>query len=152
MHDKTKTFELGGVTYQFRRMTPAVGSYIWQRLMAASYKGLEGREKAIEDAVRQEAERVKAQAEPPKKELPEERLRELCGMTFMFLSFEDLEFIQKNAMRVTSKYEPDEKGRALLPVMSDDGRWTDQALADNPMLVTRLTVEALAYNLASFLA
>jgi hypothetical protein len=145
MHEKAKQFELNGETYQFRRMTPAVGSYIWQRLMAACYKaGAESTQSTTTEPEAPETDKLKPSAE--------ERVRGLCGVAFMFFSFTDLEFVQKSAMKVTSKYEPDEKGRALLPVMSDDGRWTDQALAESPFLVTRLTVEVLCFNLASFLA
>jgi hypothetical protein len=140
MHEATKTVEVDGINYQIRRMTPAVGSYIWQRLMAAVYKAREGR-----------AEQLTAEsiAEPEtKKPSSEDRLRGMCGVTFMFLSFDDFQFVQRNAMRVLSR---EETTAGFLPVQADDGRWAAKELEENPFLVTKLTVEVLVWNLASFL-
>ena len=139
MHDKTKIVLLDEVNYQVRRMTPAVGSHIWQLLMKAVYKAQEGQKEEV------------VSAPPPDAPKPsnEERLRGMCGVAFMFLSFDDFQFIQRNCML---KLSCEEAAVGYLPVMADDGRWAAKDLEDNPFLVTRLTVEVLVFNLSSFLA
>lgn len=139
---KTMNVELAGVSWQIRRMTPAVGSYIWQRLMAAMYKV-----QAAQPAQEQEPK----VEEPAAKTTVEEKLRLLCGISLMQFNFEDLEFTQKAAMRVVNRMEDLPGGATPMPVMTDDGRYIPE-LADDPFMVTRLTVEALVFNLASFLS
>ena len=142
MHDKVKTVEVDGAQYEVRRMTPAVGSYIWQKLMAACYKAGE----SAKDSTQPEEGRVEKLLPTP---TAEERLRALCGVAFMFMDFETFLFVQASAMKVLSRHE----GPAgFIPVMTDDGRWSVNELSDSPMLVTRLAVEALVFNLHSFLA
>jgi len=87
------------------------------------------------------------------KATPEERLRTLCGIAFLQLSREDMGFAQRAAMLVTSHMEtlagqPEQP----MPVMLTDGRWACPLLEEDPMLVTRLTVEALVFSLLPFLA
>jgi hypothetical protein len=141
MHDKTKIVLLDEVNYQVRRMTPAVGSHIWQLLMKAVYKAQEGQK---EEPTAPSVDNAEA-----KKPSNEERLRGMCGVAFMFLSFDDFQFIQRNCMLKLSRSEG---AAGYLPVMADDGRWAASELEESPFLVTRLMVEVLVFNLESFLA
>jgi len=139
MHEDTVIVPVDNVNYQVRRMTPAVGSYIWQRLMAAVYKASEGQKDTV-------AEEPTSDALKPSSA---ERLRAMCGVAFMFLGFDDFEFLQKNCLRVVSREEPT---LGYIPIVSDDGRWAAKDLEKNPFMVTRLMVEVLVVNLADFLA
>jgi hypothetical protein len=138
MHEATIVVPVDGVNYQIRRMTPAVGSYIWQRLMAAVYKASEGSKEEV--------------AEPEDKKAPRpsdaDRLRAMCGVAFMYLGFDDFEFVQKNCMRMLSREEP---SMGYIPVVADSGQWAAKDLEANPFAITRLMVEVLVINLASFL-
>ena len=96
---------------------------------------------------------LKTAEEALAKATPEDRLRTTCGIGFMFLTFEEMEFVQKAALAVTSRLErpagtTDEQP---MPVQMSDGRWAVPELEDDPNLVTQLTTEALVFNLASFL-
>ena len=151
MHEATVVVPVDGVNYQIRRMTPAVGSYIWQRLMAAVYKASEGQkdeapvepaepaEPAVEAPQPSSAERLRASAG---------RLRATCGVAFMYLGFDDFEFVQKNCMRMLSREEPN---MGYIPVVADSGQWAAKDLEANLFIITRLMVEVLVVNLASFL-
>jgi hypothetical protein len=140
MHEATKIVSVDGVNYQLRRMTPLVGGYIWQRLMAALYKAQEGRKQEPEPTV-EDASKPKPSAE--------ERMRAMCGVAFLFLSFEDFQFVQKHCMQVLMREEP---VAGFLPVQMDDGRWASKEVEANPLLVTKLMVEALVFSLHPFLA
>ena len=151
MTDKTKVVEVAGQRWQFRRMTPVQGSYIWQRLMAAMFRSAQSQSAATQ--VEQSAEDKARIEEALAKATPEDRLRTTCGIGFMFLTFEEMEFVQKAALAVTSRLErpagaADEQP---MPVQMSDGRWAVPELEDDPNLVTQLTTEALVFNLASFL-
>lgn len=139
INTRTKDVTIDGTSYEIRRTTPAVGGFIWQQLMRACYK-------SAADAV-QVAHTEPEQPEQPKAP-PEERLRAICGVAFMHLSIDDFTFVQNSCMKLLSRRE----GAALIPVMSSDERWGAPDLAENPFLVTRLTVEVLVHNLQSFLA
>ena len=82
----------------------------------------------------------------------EEKLRGLCGIAFMHLDFKDYEFIQTNSLKVISRMEDAGGISAPIPIMTDSGQWAAPEIADDLMLVTRLMVEALVFNLQSFLA
>jgi hypothetical protein len=140
MHESTKLVTVDGANYQIRRMTPAVGGYIWQRMMAAVYKAQEGRK---------EEPTPEPEVDDKKKPTPEERMRGMCGVTFMFLSFEDFQFVQKHCMQVLTREEP---GAGFLGLQLDDGRWVAKDVENNPLLVTKLMVEVLVFNLTAFLA
>ena len=140
MHDETKSVTIDEANYQLRRMTPAVGSYIWQLLMKAVYKSQEGQKEDVTQP---------APLPDAMKPSNEERLRGMCGVAFMFLGFDDFQFVQRNCMLKLSR---EEATAGYLPVMADDGRWANKELEQNPFLVTRLMVEVLAFNLSSFLA
>ena len=146
MKEKTTEVTVQGQQWLLRRMTPTTGSYIWQRLMAAMFKAqLDLGQQATEAA---EAEEVK-DTEP--KPTPEQRLRGMCGIAFMHLSFTDTEFMQTAAMKTISRVETMAGVTAPMPVMDSDGRYAIEDVASDPFLVTRLTVEALVFSLAPFL-
>ena len=146
MKEKTTEVTVQGQQWLLRRMTPTTGSYIWQRLMAAMFKAqLDLGQQATEAA---EAEEVK-DTEP--KPTPEQRLRGMCGIAFMHLSFTDTEFMQTAAMKTISRVETMAGVTAPMPVMDDSGRYAIEDVASDPFLVTRLTVEALVFSLAPFL-
>ena len=146
MKEKTTEVTVQGQQWLIRRMTPTTGSYIWQRLMAAMFKAqLEA------GAVAEEVPDVKA-AEAAPQATPEQRLRGMCGIAFMHLSFADTEFMQTSAMKVISRIENLAGNDTPMPVMDSDGRYVIEDVASDPFLVTRLTVEALVFSLAPFLA
>lgn len=146
MHHKTRDFPVGTETYQFRKLLPAVGTFIWQRLMAASYKA---------QATFGRGDR--GEVEPPKdapQPTPEDRLRVICGIAFMQLDFKDFEFIQNACMKATTRLVITGTERVPMPVMTDDAKWTaDGAEPEgNPLLLTQLMVECLVHSLLPFLA
>jgi hypothetical protein len=140
MHEATKNTEkIEGYVYQVRRMTPVVGGYIWQRFMHAMWKA------------RQEAkvEETYVEETPEEKKLPlDVRVRGLCGVALMQLSFEDFNFVQREALRMVSRLVDG----LPIPITSDDGRWAFKEVAEEPMTVTKLVMEVLAFNLSGFLA
>ena len=146
MKEKTTEVTVQGQRYQVRRMTPTTGSYIWQRLMASMFKA-----QMEAGAVAEEAPDVKATEAAAEKPTPEQRLRGICGIAFMHLSFADTEFMQTAAMKVISRVENLAGTDTPMPVMDDSGRYSIEDVASDPFLVTRLTVEALVFSLAPFL-
>jgi hypothetical protein len=101
--------------------------------------------------IAESAEDIKA-AEAAPQATPEQRLRGMCGIAFMHLSFADTEFMQTAAMKVISRVEVLAGVATPMPVMDDSGRYAIEDVANDPFLVTRLTVEALVFSLAPFLA
>ena len=146
MKEKTTEVTVNGQRYQVRRMTPTTGSYIWQRLMASMFKA-----QMEAGVVAEETPDVKA-AEAVEKATPEQRLRGMCGIAFMHLSFTDTEFMQTASMKVISRIENLAGNDMPMPIMDDSGRYAIDDVASDPFLVTRLTVEALVFSLAPFLA
>ena len=113
MHAETKIVPIDGVNYQLRRMTPTVGGYLWQRLMAALYKAKESSAPQTEEK----------EDETKPKPSTEERLRGMCGVCFVFMSFDDYEFVQKRCMLMVEREEP---GAGFLAVQLSDGRWVSK--------------------------
>ena len=160
MKEKTTEVTVQGQQWLLRRMTPTTGSYIWQRLMAAMFEAqlkmgqaatdAENAADAAKDPETAKAEKEAAE-EAAKKIPPEQRLRGMCGIAFMHLSFSDTEFMQTAAMKVISRVETLAGVTAPMPVMDDSGRYAIEDVANDPFLVTRLTVEALVFSLAPFL-
>lgn len=139
---RTKIVEVEGVRYVIRRMTPFDGSYIWHRLLHATL--LLGQEQ--EQTVSRVA--VEEPTEEPRLD-PDQRVRALCGMAYMKLTASELREVQEKSMKVLSALN---EAQLPIPVMADSGQWTPGgALEDNAFLVTRLTTEVLAYNLAGFI-
>ena len=91
--------------YQVRRMTAAVGSYIWQLLMAACFKARQ----SMPDDVAEESS-VKTEEEKS----AEEKLRGLCGIAFMHLDFKDY-----NADRQEILIRMKEKGVGAITIGAD---------------------------------
>jgi hypothetical protein len=140
MHEAHKIVPIDGHSYRLGRLTAAVGGYIWQRLLAAIYKARE--------TAKPEQEPTKEDEAKPKPPV-EDRMRTICGMTFMFLSFEDYQFVQRHCMAVVARKEPDPAG--YLDIQLTDGRWAVPEIESNPFLVTKLMTEVLVWNLAPFL-
>ena len=147
MKDKTTEVTVNGQRWLVRRMTPTTGSYIWQRLMASMFKAQMEAGVVAEDAP--DTAKAEEAAEQP---TPEQRLRGMCGIAFMHLSFADTEFMQTAAMKVISRVETLAGVATPMPIMDDSGRYAIEDVASDPFLVTRLTVEALVFSLAPFLA
>jgi DNA replicative helicase MCM subunit Mcm2 (Cdc46/Mcm family) len=144
---KTTIVTVNGQDYQVRKMTPVIGSYIWQLLMAACFKASQ--------AMGTQAEEAAAKApDKPDETTPADKLRGLCGIAFMQLDFDKYEFIQTNCMKVVSHMETLPGGNAPTPMalMTWNGTWAEASVADDLMLVTRLMTEALVFSLSSFLA
>lgn len=136
---RTKQITLGDRTYEVRRFTPAVGSYAWQLLTRSVIN------------MRNEVDDTEApdDAKPQTLE-PEARLRGVCAIAFMSMKFEDFEFLQNHCLKVISVIE----NGLPMPVMTIEGRWdpkAEEAIGGNPSLLTKLMVEVLVFNLASFL-
>ena len=146
MKEKTTEVTVNGQRWLINRMTPTTGSYIWQRLMAAMFKA-----QMEAGVVAEEVPDVKA-VEAAEQVAPEQRLRGMCGIAFMNFSFADTEFTQTAAMKVIRRVENLAGTDTPMPVMDSDGRYTIDDVASDPFLVTRLTVEALVFSLAPFLA
>lgn len=140
---RTTIVELEGQRYQINKMTPKVGSYLWQKFVAAGFKAQQafgGKETPADPN------------DPVTKELsPEEKMRGVCAVSLTQLDFEDYGFVMREAMRVVWRDAATDVPGQFIPVMSDDGRWSFPDMEVNPMLVTRLMTEALVFNLASFL-
>lgn len=143
---RTETRTVLGTDYQFKKMTPLDAGYLWQKLMAASYRA------AQQAAARDEAASTDdiGTAEPP----VEDRLRAICGVAFMNMTYDEYAFVQGRCIRSVSRMEqkPGVDGTVPMPVMADSGLWAIQEVADDPLLVTRLMVEAVVVNCAGFLA
>ena len=144
MKEKTTEVTVNGQRWLIRRMTPTTGSYIWQRLMASMFKA------QMEAGVAEDTVPEPSKPDEPKL-TPEQRLRGMCGIAFMHLSFADTEFMQTAAMKVISRVENLAGMDTPMPVMDSDGRYAIEDVASDPFLVTRLTVEALVFSLAPFL-
>jgi len=150
---KTKEVTAADHRYEIRRMTPVTGGYIWQRLMAACFKA---QQQSAASGVAQAEETEEAKAEAAKVSA-EDKLRSLCGVAFMQLSLEDFSYVQAACMKAISRFETkDGKDGAIaigfIPIMQDNGVWTSPDVADSPFLITKLMVEAVVFNLASFLS
>jgi hypothetical protein len=141
---KTKQVEVGGQRYLLRRMDPTAGSFIFLRMMGALMKAM-------------------AEGQPGQQELPqngqvkeptdEEKTRMLIASSMMRgLSYEDMQFANKHALRVISRIEDTNGTDINVPLMTDDGRWSSTDYADAPGLVHQLAVEALVFNLEPFFA
>jgi hypothetical protein len=145
MKEKTTEVTVQNQRWQIRRMTPTTGSYIWQRLMAAMFKA------QMEAGVTAETSATASVESTEPKPTPEQRLRGMCGIAFMHLSFADTEFMQVASMKVISRIESLAGVDTPMPAMDDAGRYAIDDVASDPFLVTRLTVEALVFSLAPFL-
>lgn len=135
-----------GTDYQFKKMTPLDAGYLWQKLVAASYR-------AAQQAARGEAA-PEEEAQPASEMPAEDRLRAICGVAFMNMTYDEYAFVQGRCIRSVSRMEqkPGVDGAVPMPVMADSGLWAIQEVADDPLLVTRLMVEAVVVNCAGFLA
>lgn len=137
---KTKIVEVRGSNYQLRKMLPDVGSYIYMRMMGAL---LEFKRSGNVEDVKQEPEQAMNE---------EQKARLMCGLAAMKLSFEDTQFIQRQAMLTVSKAVVSNAGESFIPVMQDSGRWVDDELLSNPALVQELVQESLVFSLSGFFA
>ena len=134
---KSTIVEVREVKYQLRKLSADVSSFIYFRMMGALMEF--------------------KQAEPTA-ELPEtqttmsdaQKARLLCGMAVMKLSFEDLQFTNRQALQVVSK-EVSGQDNLFIPIMGDNGRWTDNgATAEDASLVNELVMVSLVFSLAGF--
>ena len=143
---KTKIIEIGGSKYQLRKMTPAAGSFIYFKMIGAVLNQVN--EATVADT-------AKAR-ESSAKMTPEEKARALVVSTFMRgLDYQHVEFAQRHAMMATSRVVDTGGAEAIIPVMTDDGRWVQPGpgepdLQDEPDVVQQITTEALVYSIASF--
>jgi hypothetical protein len=139
--EKLKTVTLDGTEYLVGPLPTDAGSFILMRLMGA---GLSGGSlgKPVEDTP------AEAEAVAP---TGEELVRAVCFAAFMRgLSFDDLKFVQRECMKVTSRWEAPTGQRLPMPVMSSTGQWAIPEVGGDIGLVTRLTMEVLVHNLSDF--
>jgi hypothetical protein len=147
---KTKIVEVGGQKYQVRMLTPAAGSFIYFKMLGCAFENSN-----VGEATAAEAQRAKESAA---KLSAEEKARALVISTFMRgLSYEYIEFAQKQALTVTSRVIETGGAEAIIPIMHDNGRWVPAApgevdLQEDPSAVQQITVEALVLSLACFFA
>lgn len=142
MNDRTKNVPIGASEYQLRRVTPAVGGYLWHRLMWACNKAAQ--------AAHQGGEAAEG-AEQASDLTPEQRLRTICAIGFMQMDLADYEKAQMETLKATSRVDA---GGLPMPLMAGDGRWTPgtEDVQTDPFLVTQIMTESLVFNLAPYLA
>jgi hypothetical protein len=143
---KTTIVEIDGQRYELRKMLAATGGYIWQRIQVACLRAAEERDPNRKVQVETAQELADALNRPP-----EERMRGVCALAYMYLTFADYEFTLTAAMRATSRFN--DAGMPM-PIMAYDGRWAGgtEDLEENPALATRVMTESLAFNLHPYLA
>jgi hypothetical protein len=140
---KTKLIEVNGGSYQLRKMDPGAGSFIYLRMLGAWLAA------AQDQTQRQQYE---ADAEAPKPTDEEKARLLISGSIMRGLSFEDTQFAQKAAWRCVSQRTMIKDQEAYIPIMSDDGRWADQVLAEDAATLHKLAVESLVFSLQPFFA
>jgi hypothetical protein len=143
-NEKQKTVDIDGVKYQLRRMSPVKGSYIWQRIMGGVLKA----QAAIGGSQSPDAEPAESAAEQSP---VEQRLKTTYAFASMHIDFADHEFIQREALTVVARMENLAGVEAPMPVVNGSGTVVIPELADNPMLVSKVVLESLAFNLSCFL-
>lgn len=145
MNTRSKVVELGGARFEVRRLPPEVGSFIFMRMMGASMR----MESPVENGEKQAEDPGK-----PKIEVTGEmRVRALTFAVFSGnISFDDFKFIQDACMRVVSKMEVNAGQEFPMPIMADNGRWTQngQEVYESVGLVTQLTAEVLVFCFSDF--
>jgi hypothetical protein len=141
--EKQKDVPIEGANYRLRRMTAAKGSYIWQRVMGGVLKAQSalGGGSKDDESWEDEAERQPA----------EQRFKTTYAFASMHIDFADHEFIQREALKVVARVEQLAGTEAPMPVVNDAGTIVIPEIADNPMLVSRIVLESLAFNLSCFL-
>lgn len=142
MNDRTKNVTIGAAEYQLRRVTPAVGGYLWHRLMWACNKAAQAARHDGDDST----------DNPMTSASLEQRLRTICAIGFMQMDLADYEKAQAETLKATSRV--DAATGLPMPLMASDGRWaagTDDIQAD-PFVVTQIITESLVFNLAPYLA
>ncbi len=141
-HVPTSDVTIDGVRYQLRKMTPARAGYIWQRVIMAMFKAQDEVGGSASDADLKVVERRS----------PEERVKGMCALAFMYMDLADFEFTQSEAMQAVSRWESiGGEAPVPMPVMKDARQWAIADIAADPQLVTRLTLEVVAFNCAGFL-
>ena len=138
---KTKVLEIDGARYQIGKMGASEGSYIhWRILGALLAQQQDGQREQTEDERRQ-ADAVG----------DEEKAKMLVTLGLMRgLTFEDTQFAQRAALRVVSRLEWAGNAEHPMPIVTADGRFVPAELGEDAALVSLLTVESLAFNLAPF--
>ena len=116
--ETTKIVEVAGQRWQLRRMSPVDGSYCWQRLMAAMFRSASAQPQMVVPADEAEELRMKEAIE---KATPEDRLRTTCGVGFMHLTYDELKFMQRVALAVTSRMEDLAGADTPMPVVTEAG-------------------------------
>ena len=134
---KNKIVTIREHNYQLRLLSANVSSFIYFRMMGAL---LEFKQKEPEADLPDAAPKM----------TDEEKARMLCGMAVMKLSFDDLKFVNQQAIQAVSKEVTGQQG-TFLPLMSDGGRWADNGeVSDDAALVTELVMSALVFSLAGY--
>jgi hypothetical protein len=146
-HIPTYDVTIGDVKYQLRKMTPARAGYIWQRVMHAMLKA---QQESSREPSQDEAEAARKAMEG---RTADERVRGMVALALMYVDLADFEFIQTEAMQAVSRWEAPAGAQPVpMPVMRDPRTWAIAEVADDPQLVTRLTVEVVAFNCVGFLS
>jgi hypothetical protein len=141
MHEKTKVVLIMGHKFQLTKLPARVGSFIFWRLLGACSQVAE------RAASRNGGSLPTAQDAP--ESTPEQRLRSMCAIGFSTMSFEDFDFIQRQALANVLRFEND----IPMPIMMANGQWADSKdtpISTNTALVTKLTEESLVFSLADF--
>jgi hypothetical protein len=151
---RSKVVELKGASYEVRKLSPDVGSFIFMRMMSISMRMMQERAERELEAASKRRGSVEQVAEQPTEEQPaisgEDRVRALA---FTVLSggveFSDFQFIQTACLKVASK--KDENGNAM-PIMTDGGVWTKDGygVRDDVGLVMQLVSEVLVFCFGAF--
>lgn len=143
---KTDIVTVQGQRYQLRKLQADVGSFIYMKMMGALLTG---------GATQEVAEQTEEDKEQQKNTPPRIKARMLCSLAFMRgLSYEHMQFAQKQAMMVVSRLEDGPSGDLPMPLMTDSGKWVPSqrygAIEEEGGLVQKLVLESLAFSLESF--
>lgn len=142
MKPKTKVITVAGANYQLSKLSPEVGSFILWKIIG-------GVRKAVETAS------PATQVEPAESAKTENQDFEAKtrGMISIALGTMDLELhalIQKHAIAAVSEWVLAGTTEVGRPLVSSDGRWANPEVRDNLMVVNRLVMELLVFNLSDF--
>lgn len=151
---RSKVVPLFGKRFQLRRLPTTVGSYIFMRMMGASWRAAAANADAVQPKPRAAAEEPTI---PPEKATGEMQVRALAFSVLSgAMGYEDFKFVQDACLRVVSlinEQASEVAGNDIpIPIMTDDGRWSPAAvdIADNVGLVMQLTTEVLVFCFADF--
>lgn len=146
MSEEVKNVIIDGRRYRIGKMPVMLGCHIRLRMMGALMA-----DKMMADAAERAAQNQPDSEETAVQMSDEDKARQLCVLALMRgVDYQELLFIQKNALKVVSRVEEGPTGDLPMPVMHDGGQIAIAEISNNGALIERLMVESLVFNLAPF--